>query len=173
MNFQFYKEKLMDSEEYKKFVKDNPKAFPCSGFFILDREKDGATNQVCFDFWLPSEEKMFSFRVDKKLELTPVGNFDKRGFEEISLDYDFELEDFEKLILEKIEKEKINGKIHKLLFSLQRLDGKDFFVVTIFLNNLALIKTNIDVEKREITSFEKKSFLDMLKIIKKKDKSEK
>jgi len=38
MNFQFYLEKLKHSEEYKEFLKENPEAYPCSGFFTIDKE---------------------------------------------------------------------------------------------------------------------------------------
>jgi len=166
MNFKFYYEKLEDSGGYKNFMKKNPKAYPCSCLFILDREKDGKENKVHFDFWLPDEKKMVSFRVDGKVEHMGVDNFDTRLFEEISVDYGFEIEEFEKLILKEMEKEKVKGKLNKLLFSLQKLKGKEFFIVTGFLNNFGLIKVTISLAENKIISFEKKSLLDMMKIIK-------
>ena len=48
------------------------------------------------------------------------------------------------------------------------LDGKDFLVGTIFISALGMIKIHIDISKREITHFEKKSFFNMIKVIKKK-----
>ncbi len=171
MNFRFYHEKLVNSDLYKNFIKKNPRAYPCSGFFILDREKEGSGNMVHFDFWLPKEKKMHSFRVDGKVELLPVENFETKPFEEISLDYDFDLEEFEKVIFERMENEKVKGKIQKLLFSFQRLKGKDFLIATVFLSNLGLLKANIRLEDRKIISFEKKSFFDMMNILKKKKKA--
>ncbi len=174
MNFQFYYEKLTSSEEYKKFLKENPKAYPCSGFFIIDKEHEGNGNKVHFDFWLPNKEKMYSFRVDGGIELLNVENFKVKSFEKISTDYNFDFEDFEKMIFDKIKEENVKGKIQKLLFSLQKLKGKDFLIGTLFLSSLGLLKVTISLEKNKIISFEKKSFFDMMKIIKgKKIKKEK
>ena len=166
MNFQFYKEKLEDSEEYKKFRKENPKSYPCSCLFILDREHGGKENKIHFDFWHPKEKKMSSFRVDGKVEFLPVENFETRAFEEISIEHDFELEKFENLILKKMADEQINGRVQKLLFSLQRLNGKDFLITTGFLNNLGLIKLTISIDENKIIDFKKMSFFDMMKIVK-------
>lgn len=169
MNFQFYYEKLIDSEEYQKFVRENPDAYPCSGFFAMDKENEGKDNRVHFDFWLPGVEKMYSFSVHGgPVEFVNVENYDKRPFEKIGLNYDFDLRDFEKMILERKESEKIKGSVQKLLFSLQKFEGRDYLVTTVFLNNFGMLKINIDVAEKGITSFEKKSFMDMFKIIKNK-----
>ncbi len=166
MNFQFYREKLEDSEKYKDFVKKNPSAYPCSCLFILDREHKGEGNKVHFDFWLPEEKKMNSFRVDGDVQLLPVESFDTRDFEKISFEHEFNMEDFEEMILKKLGEEKINGNIQKLLFSLQRLDGKDFLITTGFLNSLGLIKLTISIDENKIIDFKKMSFFDMMKIVK-------
>jgi len=173
MNFQFFYEKLIDSEEYKKFIKKNPKAYLCSCLFIIDREHAGKENKVHFDFWLPVEKKMNSFRVDGKVAFMPVENFETKPFEKVSTSHTFNLEDFEKMILEKMEKEGIKGRLQKILFSLQRLKGKDFLIMTGFLNNLSLLKANISLDENKIISFEKKSFFDMMKIVKRKKKEKK
>ncbi len=168
MKFQFYHEKLIDSEEYQNFRRENPGAFPCSGFFVLDREKDGANNQVHFDFWLPQYEKMYSFKLNGPIEFVNVENFDKRPFEELSMNYTFDLEEVEKKILSRMKEENVKGKIQKLLFSLQKLNKVDFLVITVFLNNMGLLKINYDITEKKITEFEKKSFFDMLKITRNK-----
>lgn len=36
MNFQFYLEKLFESEEFAEFKKEFPDAYLCSGFFVID-----------------------------------------------------------------------------------------------------------------------------------------
>jgi|SRR6056297_3516000 len=166
MKFQFYYEKLINSDEYQKFKKENPDAYPCSGFFVLDREKDN--NTVHFDFWLPKHKKMYSFKMDGPIEFVNVENFDTRPFEKLSMNYEFDLNDYEKMILKEIENKTIKGKMKKLLFSLQKLEGKDYLVTTVFLSNMALLKVHIDISENKITHFEKKSFFDMLKIMKKK-----
>ncbi|GAF78191.1 unnamed protein product [marine sediment metagenome] len=52
MNLQFYLEKLHASENFKNFIKENPDAYLCSGFFVIDKE--GKDNKQHFDFWVPS-----------------------------------------------------------------------------------------------------------------------
>ncbi len=165
MKFQFYYEKLINSDEYQKFKKENPDAYPCSGFFVIDREKNNDT--VHFDFWLPKHEKMYSFKMTGPIEFVNVENFDKRPFEKLSMNYNFDLEDYEKMISEEIANKTIKGRMQKLLFSLQKLEGKDYLVTTVFLSNMALLKVHIDIAENKITHFEKKSFFDMLKIMKK------
>lgn len=50
MNLKFYLEKLHASEEYNNFMKENPDAFLCFGFFIIDKENND--NKVHFDFYV-------------------------------------------------------------------------------------------------------------------------
>lgn len=159
----------MDSKDYQKFRKEHPTAYFCSGFFALDRENKRKNDQVHFDFWLPEHEKMYSFKVTGPIEFVNVENHDKRPFEKLSDNYTFDMEEVEKKIQKRMDEEKMKGIIQKVLFSLQKLEGKDFLVTTVFLNNLGMLKLHYDLNEDKITHFEKKSFLDMLKIIKKKD----
>lgn len=171
MKFQFYYEKLIDSKEYRQFKKENPEAFFCSAFFVLDNEKE--ENKVNFDFYLPKTPKIFSFKLNETVEFTNVENFDKRFPEELPLNFDFDLKEIQKKIESEMENRKIKSKIQKSLFSLQRLKKQDYILATIFLSNMALLKVTIKIPQNEITEFEKKSFLDMIKIVKgKKDKKE-
>jgi hypothetical protein len=54
MNLQFYVEKLKASKTYKEFMEKNPDAFPCSGFFVID--KQGMDEQQHFDFYIPAKK---------------------------------------------------------------------------------------------------------------------
>ena len=67
MNLQFYLEKLHSSENFKEFKKENPKAYLCSGFFVVDKEKKA--NQVHIDYFIPENSKnMISFNLNKDIE---------------------------------------------------------------------------------------------------------
>ncbi|MDA3835991.1 MAG: hypothetical protein PF542_00045 [Nanoarchaeota archaeon] len=173
MKFQFYYEKLLASDEYLKFKKEHPTAYACSGFFALDLEKKGENNQVHFDFWLPEHEKMYSFKVTGPVEFVNVENYDKRPFEKLSMNYTFDLVDVQKAIEKRMEDDKIKGKMLKMMFSLQKLDGADFLVITVFLNNMGMLKVDYDIAEKKITEIEKKSFLDMFKIIRNKKEDKK
>ncbi len=167
MNFQFYLEKLKNSEEFKTFKKENPKDYLCSCFFIIDKENEKKPdNKQHLDFYVPSNKKMFSFQLEdecKKKELEFKGD---KVPEQISLNIDFDISDIEKIIAKKMKQEKINNIIKKILFSVQRVDKKNFIIATVFISGYGLIKANIDVSMMKLTSFEKKSFFDMVKRIK-------
>ena len=166
MNLKFYLEKLYASKEFKKFTKENPEAFLCSGFFIIDKTgKEGSKQH--FDFYIPSKKEMFSFQLEGGIKLVPVEMIREEIPNKILLNGDLNFEEIEALIVSEMGKQKIKNKIQKILLSLQNLKGKDFLVGTIFVSSLALLKINIDISEKRITSFEKKSFFDMIKVIKK------
>jgi tRNA G10 N-methylase Trm11 len=166
MNLQFYLEKLHTSEIFKKFMKENPDAFLCSGFFIID--KQGNDNKQHFDYYVPNIRKMFSFKMESGIEKVPVEMFEKKISEKVLINYDFDFKDIEKMILNEMEKQNIRSKIQKILLSLQKFDGKDFLIGTVFISALGMLKINIDLQNMKITDFEKKSFFNIMKIIKKK-----
>lgn len=181
MNLQFYLEKLQESENFREFVKENPDAFLCSGFFVIDKgdgneslttspkrgQSKGNDNKQHFDFWLPKSKKMISFQIEdgcKKVALDEAGAVVPA---EISQDCDFDFEFIEKLIAGEMFEQKISNKIQKFLLSLQNTDGKNMIIGTVFISGMGLLKVNIDINEKKIIHFEKKSFFDMMKIVKK------
>jgi hypothetical protein len=100
--------------------------------------------------------------------MIPIENFGEKKFEKISEEIDFDFSEVEKMIEEKMVEEKINNKLQKILLSLQKLDGKNFLVGTVFISGLGMIKVKVDLEKMEVIDFEKKSFFDVMKVVKKK-----
>jgi len=166
MNLQFLIEKLEASEEFKNFMKENPKAYACSGFFVIDLEK-GNDNKSHIDYYVPSSKEIFSFQLEDGVKKIPVDIIDERVPEKVSLNYDINFDDVQKLIADELEKQNVKNKIQKILLSLQSLDGKEYFLGTVFISSLGIIKIEIDIDKKEITNFERKSFLDMMKVLKK------
>jgi hypothetical protein len=166
MNFQFYFEKLIDSEDFQKFSSEHKDAFFCSGFFSVD--KKGEDNKQNLDYFVPSINKMFSFKMNNKVEIVPVEDFGKNFKpEKIPDNVNFDFTEIEDMVQDRMEKDKIKNKIEKLLLSLQAKDKKSYILGTIFISGLGLIKVKIDLEDKKITDFEKMSFFDMVKIVKK------
>ena len=165
MNLQFYLEKLSAFEEFKKLKKENKDVYLCSGFFSIDRQ--GKDNQQHLDFYVPSSKKMFSFQLEKSFEIVPFENYDGRAPEKLSEKIEFDFDEIENAIINKMKEENVNKQIQKLLLSLQSLDGKNFIIGTIFISGMGILKVTIDLNDNKITNFEKKSFFDMFKIIKK------
>jgi len=175
MDFQFFVEKLEGSEEFKDFKKKNPKAYLCSGFFAFDIANAGKENTYHLDFLLKAEKKIMSFKLENGIELMENKSFGNEKFDlvEIPMNLSFEFKDFEAMIIERMEKEGIKNKIQKLLYSLQRVEGKDYLVGTVFITGFGLVQVNIDITNKAIEKFEKKSFMDFLKVVKKGDEEKK
>ena len=165
MDMQFYIEKLKSSKEFQEFKKENKEAYFCSGFFSTDKQKNNT--EVHLDYYIPLKNKIFSFKLGEKIEKNPVEMFDKRIPEKIPENTNANLEEIEKIIKEKFQEEKINKKIQKILLSLQNLDSKTYLIGTIFTSNLGIVKIKINLPEKEIIEFEKKSFLDMVNVLRK------
>ena len=163
MNLQFYFEKLLNSEEFKNFKDQNPNAYLCSGFIAID--KNGNDNQQHFDYSI--NQKIFSFQVEKNCQKIPIENATNQKFEKIPDNVNFDFQKLENLIQEKMQQEKINNKIQKYLLSLQRKNKTNYLIGTIFISRMGMIKTKINLDTMKIEDFEKTSFLDMIKVIKK------
>lgn len=161
MNFQFFLEKLEASEEFKDFIKENPKAYLCSGFFAIDKE--GKDDKKHFDFYDPSSEKLFSFQIENGCKKTEVEMIDKRIPEKIETDFDFSFEEIESLINDKMQKENVKNKLQKIIISLQSFKRKNLLLCTVFISMLGLLKIHIDIKSKEIVLFEKKSFFDFVR----------
>ncbi|MEX0920313.1 MAG: hypothetical protein WDZ69_01890 [Candidatus Pacearchaeota archaeon] len=177
MNFQFYLEKLHNSDEFKKFIKENPEAFMCSGFFTIDLEKKD--NQRHIDFYIPKKKEVVSFKLDavdshdknaKGVQKVPTqGNFGtniQQDFlepKEIDSEIDFDFDEVQKLIEEEIKKQTIKNKLQKIMISLQKVDGKDLLVCTVFVSMFGLLSVHIDPKDKKIIKFEKKNFLDFIR----------
>jgi hypothetical protein len=166
MNSHFLIEKLESSDEFGKFMEENPKAYLCSGFFVIDLENKEKGNQYHFDFYVPEKKATFSFELEDGIKLIPLERDDK-VMEKISMKEDFDFDEIEKKISTEMELKRIKNKIQKMIFSFQNINGEDFLLGTIFVSGMGMIKANINLKEKRITEFEKKSFFDMMKIIKK------
>jgi len=180
MNFQFYFEKLKESNNYKDFVKKEPNSFLCSCFFVIDKQKveplatlsgsqskEGQDNKQHFDYFT-EDQKFFSFQLEQDCKLVPVDVPEIKKPGKLPSDLDLDFNEIEKLIEHKMVNEKINNKIQKFLFSLQNINNKILLNGTVFISMLGMIRISIDVENMKILDFEKKSFFDVMKVSKKK-----
>jgi|SRR5208283_2560610 len=168
MNLQFYLEKLNSLENFQEFIRENPKAFFCSSFFVLD--KDGNDNKQHFDFFNPADNKIMSFQLEDDGKMVPLEFINISTPSEMSVDIDFDFDYIERKILGEMMSQDIKNKIQKIIISMQKVNGKNFLVCTVFISGFGLVKVNIDLDENKITDFDKKSFFDMVKVFKKDDK---
>ncbi len=166
MNFQFYIEKLNNCEEFKKFKKENKDAFLCSCFFDFDFK--GKDNKQHLDYYVPSKKELFSFQLENNCKKEKMELFKEEDLRKIPEDIKIDFNEIGNLVFKKLKDEKIKNKVQKAMFSLQKKNKKEMLIGTIFISNLGLVKMNIDLEKKQVTDFEKKSFFDMMNIFKRK-----
>lgn len=167
MNFQFLLEKLVSSEEFRKFKNENPDAYPFGGFFSFDIENDEKNNQYSLDYFIPKFRKAVSFKLEKGVEMLPITIQNEQKFNEIGANYSFDFNEFKELIEKEMEKKGMKEKLQKILYSLQNFEKEDYLLATVFLSGFGILQANIKIHNREIIKFEKKGFMDFLKIIKK------
>jgi len=167
MNFQFLIEKLVESEEFQKFKKENPEAYPFGGFFSFDLENKEISNQYTLDYFIPSFNKAVSFKLENGVEMIPITIQENQKFTQIGANYSFDFQEFQELIEKEMEKKEIKSKIQKILYSLQNYENEDYLLATVFLSGFGILQANVKIQNKEITKFEKKGFMDFLKIIKK------
>ena len=166
MNLQFYLEKLFASEKFESFKKENPEAYFCSGFFVIE-ENNKKANKIHIDYFNPETKKIFSFQLEGDCEIVPIEQIPEKNPVKIPDNVEIDFDKVKEMVLKEMEIKKIKNKIQKILLSLQNKDGKNFLIGTIFISNLGLLKICVDLEENKIIDFEKKSFFDMLKIMKK------
>ena len=166
MNLRFYLEKLHDSEEYSDFMLENPDAYICSGFFVMDFEKADHAKHI--DVYAPTLKKIFSFKLENGIEKVPLDNFDENTPKKLKIGYDFDLDDIEELIRKRMAEEKVKSRVQKILLSLQSVGSKDLLTATVFVSGLGMLKVNIDPVSKRIIDFDRKSFFDVLRIVRKK-----
>jgi hypothetical protein len=158
-------EKLLDSEDFKKFKSENKDAFPASAFFVID--KQGTDNKQHLDYFVPSQKKMFSFKIEDGCKMVPVEMVDTSTLSKgnaIVMDHSFDFDDIERKIANEIGIRKMKNTVQKILISIQRKNGKDFALCTVFISGMGLLKVTITLEDMRVIDFEKKSFMDFLKI---------
>lgn len=165
MNFQFYVEKLKNMNGFKKFTKEKKDAFLCSCFFVIDKE-EGKDKQH-FDFYIPSANKILSFPLEDGSDETEIDVKAEQIPTKISFEQNFDFNDIEEMIKQKMESEKIDNKIQKMLYSLQNFNGENIMMGTIFISGLGMITVKISLKDMKIVDFTKKSLFDFMKIIKK------
>ncbi len=165
MNIQNYLEQLKKSKDFLQFIKENPTAYLCSGFFVIDKQEND--NKHHLDFFVPGKEKIFSFQMEEEGKLATLDLLDKRIPEKIIVDFNLDFEEIQDKIMEKMRQQEVNNRIQKFIFSMQKIEGKNFLTGTVFLSMFGLLKIVISLDENKMTDFQKKSFFDMINVFKK------
>ncbi len=166
MTFKETLEKIKASETFKGFIKENPDAELCSGFFIIDFF--GNDNKKSLDYKV--SEKIFSFSVDDfgKVKMIEDKLIEERGvkfpkLEKIEPSVNVDLDELKSISGIKALDEGISAKFSKIIAVLQKHEGKQIWNLTCMLEGLIILHVLIDANSGDIIKFERKSMMDLIR----------
>jgi hypothetical protein len=151
--------KLEKSSEFKKFKKQNPKAYFCAAFFVFDYEEKSEKKQL--DYCI-SEDNIETFIISDTVTRQKAQMAKKEQLKEIKKDeIKVDLDDVIEIVKKESEKQKF--KASKLIIILQRLkDDRLIWNITAFAG-FNLLRIHIAMDKKLLLN-EKKSMLELMKI---------
>lgn len=161
-----YVKRVKESEEFKKLMKEDAKAYFCSMFFVRDFVEDKDETQV--DFYSPKKKTIVSFKADGKIEQAPNKKAEtvahKRFIpkplkETIKMDID----EMKSVLEDEMHNRDMTYEVEKVLGFLTTVYDKPVWNCTGFLKGLGLLQAHIDDETASILFMEKKSFMDMIR----------
>jgi len=165
MNFSQTLEKIESSDAFKNFKEKHPDAKLCAGFFVLDYQQQA--NQQQLDYILKNN-KIFTFIINKEnKEITIKEAETIEGHREklpaIKKETKIDLNDVEQIVKEKMQEEKINNKIDKIIAVLQKHENKMIWNLNCMLEGMGILQVHIDCSDGRVLKFEKKSLFDFIK----------
>jgi|TARA_B100001971_G_C18135416_1_gene507302 hypothetical protein len=169
MNFKPLLQKIESSEAFKNFKTQYPEAELCAGFFIIDymandskQTLDYKINNKVFTLSLDNNEEIV-IQEDKLIDIPGRPKLSKiNNPEEINTD----LDELKGIVGTKALDQGISNKFHKIIAVLQSNPNNQeekIWNLTCMLEGLAILHVIINPTSGEITKFEKKSMMDMIK----------
>ena len=149
------------SKVFKTFKKENPGAYFCAAFFIMDYETNEHKKQL--DYYVSSTDVM-TFVISpkegnevtaEKAELPKKEKIPAIGLQAVKLDED--------QALEIAKKESTIGEFTKAIVVLQNLDGKDIWNLSC-MKGLQMMRYHISASDGTVIKKEKINLMDMMKI---------
>lgn len=168
MSFKETYEAVKKSEIFQKFIKENPGAELCAGFFILDFISNDAKKSIDFR----SGEKIFTFDLkdDGFVKITEdklLENPNAPELLKLMPEVKIEVEELKGIAgFEALEKG-ISAKFNKIIAVLQRNKKENSEIqmwnLTCMLDGLIILNIHINSDTGEILRFDRKSMMDMIK----------
>jgi len=158
------KNRLEKSNEFKKFKAENPDAFLCAGFFIINLKAN--IFEYSLDF--RNDKQIFTFKIPENenasILITNDEIMDKsKPLDKITLDTNLDLEDLQEIIEEQLKLNSIKNKLEEFIAVLQNLDNQIVWNLTILCEGFTIINAIINSETRGIIKFEKRNLMDFVK----------
>ncbi|VVB78115.1 Uncharacterised protein [uncultured archaeon] len=161
---------ISESNLFKDFIKENPKAELCAGFFVIDLF--GNDNKKSLDYRVG--EKIFSFSINElgkiKMNEDKLVTDESRSFPKLEVIEPFvnsDLDEVESAAKIRALDEGISAKFSKIIAVLQKYEhekkNKQIWNLTCMLEGLIILHILVDSQTGEIIKFERKSMMDMIR----------
>lgn len=160
MKFEHYQKKLLESEVYKNFRKENPKAYLCAGFFVLDFETGKNMHQI--DYMI-GKNKIATFSLDDGVKMNVSSMPINKKLPKIEGDIQTDLEALKGIVEDEMKNRTITDNIKKIIAVLQITDGKVIWNLNCITNNLNVLQIHVDDSDKTILKFMKYSIMDIVK----------
>jgi len=167
MKASHYIKEVKKSQAFKDFIIEDPQAYLCSLFFLIDFNERHNETQV--DFYSPKEKKIVSFKVGKGIERIPlnkkVETLTHKKFvpkplkENIRMDIDA----IKPTLTDEMRNRDMTYEIEKLLAFINVADDRVMWNCTGFLKGLGLLQAHIEDSSESVLFMDKKSLFDMIK----------
>ena len=166
-----YIKKVKESKDYKDFMKEDPKAYLCSLFFV--RDFSGPQKETQVDFYSPKIKKIVSFKVEgNKVERAPIHKkaetlthkkfVPKPMKDTIKMDVD----EMQPTLMDEMHNRGMTYEIEKILAFLNITDDRVLWNCTGFLKGLGLLQAHVEDSTGTVLFMDKKSFFDIIKKVK-------
>jgi len=167
MSIREMKWQVENTNGFKKFISENPDAYLGAGFFIIDFEKEEASQRQ-MDYYIPSSKKIASFdltgnyKVSEQLVEKPL---EEIGAEEAKLSVDDVIE----IVKAELNKREILLGIQKIIAILQKKDLEVSWHLSCILTGTDFAKVRIRDSDASVAKFEQINLMSLMDIRKKGD----
>ena len=162
MNFTESLAKLESSREFEKLKNENPASYLCAGFFVLDFDSRHDTQQIDFQ----AGEKIATFSVGDGISIKMEETVDNKKVPAIKPEIKIDIDEMQKIAGREIEKNKIAGKLNKIIAILQMRDNRQIWNVTCVFASLVMLRMHIDSFSGDVLKSEKSSMFDFVQKLK-------
>jgi hypothetical protein len=160
MKFEHYLNKVFESDAFKSLKQKNPKAYLCTGFFVLDFETGKDIHQLDF---LLGKKKVATFSLDEGVKMNlselPV---DKK-LPEIPTEIKTDIKALKGIVEDEMKNRTITDNIKKIIVLLQVIDNKVVWNLNCITDNLNVLQVHVDDSDQTILKFVKYSIMDFVK----------
>ena len=164
MNFTQTFEIIESSRVFKRFIKENPKAELCAGFFILDlldknnqRSLDYKINDKIFTFSL-NENNEITFKEDKLIKDPKFPELQK-----ISPNIKIDLNEVPSIAEKTAIENNVKNKFQKIIAVLQIHNNQQVWNLTCILDGFIILNILISSDTGQIIKFDKKTMADFVR----------